>query len=357
MARSLRDVGYTSFGHDFQELGVAASSGVLDPVLKINLINLSTHDLLLMILLQERHKEKAIPSKNRTLGRKGAIISYRKLEPDGQTNLFPIAFQGGWTMHPAGHLCQINAFKGRCKIITMENRGHWHSGVGESTDKTYLYDLAYDLKAVLDKEGIDKIVISGHSMWGAVSLIFYDLFPERVAGLILVTPAYKDPRKLGFLRDYQWTYPILDILANSANSSMLDRTKKAISEVPLTWNVIRFALMLTIMPDNVRDIVAFQKLMKNIFRANTDAMALSMRALFYMDDNIMQHIAQRVTIPTLIIAGKNDPLISPESAERLATKIPHAELQIWENTGHLPMLSHPRRLNRATLEFLDSISQ
>jgi len=27
-------VGYTSFGHDFQELGVAASSGVLDPVLK-----------------------------------------------------------------------------------------------------------------------------------------------------------------------------------------------------------------------------------------------------------------------------------------------------------------------------------
>ena len=36
VARSLRDVGYTSFGHDFQELGVAASSGVLDPVLKIN---------------------------------------------------------------------------------------------------------------------------------------------------------------------------------------------------------------------------------------------------------------------------------------------------------------------------------
>jgi len=38
VARSLRDVGYTSFGHDFQELGVAASSGVLDPVLKIKRI-------------------------------------------------------------------------------------------------------------------------------------------------------------------------------------------------------------------------------------------------------------------------------------------------------------------------------
>ena len=35
VARSLRDLGYTSFGHDFQELGVAASSGVLNPVLKI----------------------------------------------------------------------------------------------------------------------------------------------------------------------------------------------------------------------------------------------------------------------------------------------------------------------------------
>ncbi|MBU1886691.1 alpha/beta hydrolase [Candidatus Micrarchaeota archaeon] len=305
--------------------------------------------------LENLQTPQSIPPKNKTLQRKGAIISYRKLDPDEHAHLPPIALQGGWTMHPAGQLCQIKAFEGRCEIITMENRGHWFSGVGESTARTYLYDLAYDLKAVLDKENIDKIVISGHSMWGAVALIFYGLFPERVAGLMLVTPAYADPRKLGFLRNYPGVYPILDILANSANNTVLDKTKKAISEVPLTWNIVRLALMLTIMPDNVRDVTAFQKLMKNIFRANTDAMALSMQALFQMDDNIMQHIAPRITVPTRIIAGDSDPLISPESAEKLVARIPNAELQIWENTGHLPMLSHPRRLNRTTLEFLQSI--
>jgi len=42
-------VGYASFDHDFQELGVAASSGVLDPVLKIKRIESLMIDMLMSI--------------------------------------------------------------------------------------------------------------------------------------------------------------------------------------------------------------------------------------------------------------------------------------------------------------------
>lgn len=44
-------------------------------------------------------------------------------------------------------------------------------------------DLADCIKAVLDAEGLDQVVIAGHSMGGYVGCAFVARYPDKVAGL------------------------------------------------------------------------------------------------------------------------------------------------------------------------------
>lgn len=73
------------------------------------------------------------------------------------------------------------------RVVAYDARGH-----GES-DPAQPYDyesLAADLLGVLDERGIDRAVLAGASM-GAHTAVRVALdAPERVAGLVLITPAF-----------------------------------------------------------------------------------------------------------------------------------------------------------------------
>lgn len=78
------------------------------------------------------------------------------------------------------------------RVIAYDARGHGHSS--PASDQTaYTYeDLGSDLKEVLDARGVERAVLAGASM-GAHTLLWFALqAPERVAGLVVITPAY-DP--------------------------------------------------------------------------------------------------------------------------------------------------------------------
>lgn len=75
------------------------------------------------------------------------------------------------------------------RVVSYDARGHGRS----SPAGAYGYDLlAEDLRAVLAARGIERAVLAGASM-GAHTLLRFALdAPERVAGIVVVTPAY-DP--------------------------------------------------------------------------------------------------------------------------------------------------------------------
>jgi pimeloyl-ACP methyl ester carboxylesterase len=50
-------------------------------------------------------------------------------------------------------------------------------------------------------------------------------------------------------------------------------------------------------------------------------------------------------------------LIPCEDSERLASRIPAAELVIFEDTGHMPMLERPVPFNDELLRFADGEAQ
>src|ERR1700682_2761844 len=90
---------------------------------------------------------------------------------------------------------QVEALSSRNRMITWDARSH---GETETTDDPFTYwDLAEDLRGLLDHLGIARAVIGGMSQGGFVALRFALAHPERVAGLILLSTqaGTEDPGK------------------------------------------------------------------------------------------------------------------------------------------------------------------
>jgi pimeloyl-ACP methyl ester carboxylesterase len=60
-----------------------------------------------------------------------------------------------------------------------------------------------------------------------------------------------------------------------------------------------------------------------------------------------------ISAPTLIVWGRNDRIVPIEGAYEYEKLIPNARLEIFEETGHVPMLERPARFNQLIEEFLN----
>ena len=77
------------------------------------------------------------------------------------------------------------------RVIAYDARAHGRSS--PAADGDYSYDaLAGDLRAVLDGAGIERAVLAGASMGAHTIAAFALAHPERLGGMVLITPAF-DP--------------------------------------------------------------------------------------------------------------------------------------------------------------------
>lgn len=63
---------------------------------------------------------------------------------------------------------------------------------------------------------------------------------------------------------------------------------------------------------------------------------------------------EKISVPTLIMAGEEDTVYPPELAREMARRIPGAKLLMFERTGHLANLEQPEQFNQAVLDFINS---
>src|SRR6201996_6307553 len=90
------------------------------------------------------------------------------------------------------------------RVIKYDARAHGRSSPAPAAD-AYTYDsLGDDALAVLDDRGVERAVLAGASM-GAHTLVNVALRrPERVAGLVVITPAYSADDVLEEARLARW---------------------------------------------------------------------------------------------------------------------------------------------------------
>ena len=64
----------------------------------------------------------------------------------------------------------------------------------------------------------------------------------------------------------------------------------------------------------------------------------------------------RISVPTLVLIGKNEIFIPVNFSEELAANIPNAELVISEKGGHNYWMEFPEIFNRAVMQFLAKVT-
>ncbi|HEY3186747.1 MAG TPA: alpha/beta hydrolase [Solirubrobacteraceae bacterium] len=77
------------------------------------------------------------------------------------------------------------------RVLAYDARGHGASDPAPDPTAYTYGDLAADLRGLLDERGIERATLAGASM-GAHTLLRFALdHPERVAGMVVITPAYE----------------------------------------------------------------------------------------------------------------------------------------------------------------------
>lgn len=113
-----------------------------------------------------------------TVSADGVSIAY-EVQGSGEPTL---VFVHGWSCDSRYWRAQTDHFSGSHRVITIDLAGHGHSGLQRE-----VYSMAAfgaDVRAVVEAEQVDRAVLIGHSMGGAVILAAAEDMPERITALI-----------------------------------------------------------------------------------------------------------------------------------------------------------------------------
>lgn len=68
--------------------------------------------------------------------------------------------------------------------------------------------------------------------------------------------------------------------------------------------------------------------------------------------DVLDYRLSEISIPTLILWGKEDQIISFDHALRFHKEIKNSKLVAFENCGHMPQLEKAEKFNQEVLQFL-----
>ena len=220
---------------------------------------------------------------------------------------------------------QVPALAERYRVVTYDTRGH-----GESPAPTGPYsidDLTDDLVALLDEVGAERAHVVGLSIGGMIGIRLAARNPERVHRLaVLCSSAKPDPQ--GF-RDRA-------AAVRSGGTAAIAPT------VVSRWLTPTYAAE---HPDLVARLEAM------IAAADEEGYAGCCEAIAALD---LHEDLRRITAPTLVISGADDPALPPEHQRAIAEGIPGAEFLSVSPAAHLANLERTVEITGALLGHLDS---
>ena len=204
------------------------------------------------------------------------------------------------------------------RVIAYDARGHGASEPAPNPGAYEYADLAADLATVLDDHGIDRAVLAGASM-GAHTILRLALdTPERVAGMVLITPAYDPEGHDDAERFARW-----DALSEGLRTGGVDGFVEAYGDpqMPDAWK------------ETVLKVVRQRLGAHERPEAVADALRVVPRSRPFGD----LHDLEQLEIPAVVVASRDeaDPGHPLAVGEDYARTIPGAELVV-EDEGRSP---------------------
>ena len=205
------------------------------------------------------------------------------------------------------------------RVICPDLPGHGRSGgKGRNQIKDYA-DCVIDFLDVLN---IERFIVVGHSMGGAIAQTITTLIPNQIIGLILISTGANLPVDARILTGIRENFQKTAALINK-------------------WSWSKDA------PQELRE-QALQVFLSNPPQVlHDDFLACS-------TFDLREHITGIAT-QTLIIAGDIDKMTPLPLSQHLADHIPNSTLKIIRNGSHAIILEQPEVIATAILEWLSKI--
>ncbi len=201
-----------------------------------------------------------------------------------------------------GFGAQIDAFKGKYKVIAMDSREQGKSG---SSDKPITYEqMADDLAALLDHLKVPSADVVGWSDGGIEALLLGMRHPDKVKKLVAMA-ANLNP-------SLEAIYPETEAMAKAMTDSF---------------------------PADMKDTPEGKRMLK-------------VTGLLLSQPHIDPKALNKITAPTLIMSGDQD-VIRLEHTVQIYNNIPNANLAVLPNNTHMVPYDDPELFNATIQSFLD----
>jgi pimeloyl-ACP methyl ester carboxylesterase len=209
----------------------------------------------------------------------------------------------------------------RFEVIAPSHPGFGRSPLPDRFDS--VDDLAYLYLDLLDAFDFRDVVLMGFSLGGWIAAEVAARCGDRIKKLVLVAP-------VGIKVSDRETRDIPDIFAIAPDEL-----------IKLAFHDPRIAAI---------DYAALSEEELRIIARNRESLALYTWEPYMHNPKLRYHL-DRIRVPTLLIRGASDGLVSQRYAEAYADLIPGARLEVIAEAGHAPQIEQPAEFVNRVVAF------
>ncbi|WP_436862591.1 alpha/beta fold hydrolase [Staphylococcus caeli] len=243
---------------------------------------------------------------------------------------YPVILIHGLDSNMASMVSLKNTLKQTFDVLIYDVRGH---GKSTKTNAFQLDDHVEDLKILMSKLNIPAAHVIGHDMGGIIAKRFSDEYESMVLSLTLIACDLVES-------------------VHGLNRLMVEHQDEI-------EGFDKHEALILLMPYMYKDSENAKKWLQHQFiysRQSAEDSAVAARALmgfpvFEKDVEIKQ-----TDIPTLIINGEHDPLVTQDTVEKYRTAFTSIHMQTFSQSGHAPHIEEPQRFLELLIAFIKSIT-
>lgn len=194
-------------------------------------------------------------------------------------------------------------------MITYDNRGIGQSDASGYDDYTPKL-LASDLNSLLIHLEIPSAHIIGHSMGGFIAQYFAAHYPEKIISLALLSSL---------------------LVMNNAGKNYLDR----------------------LLHDAKNDFNKLRKQMPELAGKSQTIHSIRQQTILCKQYDAQSYI-NKISVPTLIMSGMKEPVVTKEDSQLLASAIKNVNRMTLLNCCHMLQRESPEEVVKELLNFLDN---
>lgn len=240
----------------------------------------------------------------------------------------------------------MNLLPEKYKVYVIDLLGYGKSDKPENMAGNMFYEKHIDcLEYIVDELKLDKFILSGLSMGGAISIGYALKNPNKIKALIPVD-SWGLVSKMPFHKLYYWLL----------NTSLIEKSFKLLGRYK--WLIkpsIHYSLIGNKNKISEELVDSFYALCKdlNCMKSMEDFQHSSITKHNVIPD--FTDKLQRISVPVLFINGNKDPLVSAKIALKASKKVKNGQLHIMKGCKHWSQKERPEEYVQVIDRFIGEL--